>query len=118
MRALSTLLLVTAALTLGWIAYNATEASYVPPDPEAGLPRALPAAAPAGLELRRYAVDGMCCEGCVRKLYERLVAVTGVESAAIDFESGEAMVHVAASAPDAQLLAALNWDKYVAEPLP
>jgi uncharacterized membrane protein YraQ (UPF0718 family)/copper chaperone CopZ len=58
-----------------------------PPAPTA----ASPAAAPA-VNVHELAVEGMSCNGCVRKLDGRLRALAGVEDVLVELEPGRAVV--------------------------
>jgi hypothetical protein len=108
--------LLTAAGVLGAIALRAPEPTYVAPvqAAPAAIPLALEGAAPEGCELRTFAVDGICCQGCSSKLHGALLAVDGVRAAAVDPLKAEASAWVRSDVPVAALEAALTFDKYTA----
>jgi copper chaperone CopZ len=109
-------LLVLAAGVLGTIALRAGERDYVVPAKPvpASIPLALEGAAPEGFALRTLAVEGICCQGCSSKLFGALLAVDGVQAAAVDPLQAEASAGVRPDVPVAALEAALTFDKYTA----
>jgi copper chaperone CopZ len=111
------ILLLLAAAVLGTIAVRAREPDYVVPTrpAPASIPLALEGPAPAGFALRTLHVDGICCQGCSSKLFGALLAVDGVQAAAVDPLKEEASAWVRQDVPVATLEAALTFDKYSAE---
>lgn len=61
------------------------------------------------------AVEGMSCQGCVRKLQSKLSGVEGVRNAEVELEPGRARVQ--ANVPVSQLCAAVEDAGYKASPL-
>jgi len=57
----------------------------------------------------RLRVDGMTCQGCVRSVEGKLSALSGIASAHVDLEAGQAAVEYddARAQPD-QMIAALE----------
>jgi len=112
------LFLGSAAIVLGWIAVRAPEPTERPKwamgDEGPRVPLAIVGDLREGIVVRDLAVEGMCCDGCSRKLYEALLAVPGVEGAAVDFEGARAQAAVPADFDVARLEAALAFDKYSA----
>jgi copper chaperone CopZ len=80
----------------------------------ASIPLALEGAAPEGFALRTLAVEGICCQGCSSKLFGALLAVDGVQAAAVDPLKADASAWVRPDVPVAALEAALTFDKYTA----
>jgi copper chaperone CopZ len=120
---LALLFLGGAALILGWIAWSNptkhSEPTWIAGEGgEAQVPTHLIGALEGGLVQRSLAVEGMCCKGCTRKLYDALLAVPGVDRAAVDFEAGQATAAVPADFRAEELVRALNFDKYEAHLLP
>jgi copper chaperone CopZ len=117
MRSLFLLLFLAAGGWLGWVGLRAKPPSYVAPLARA--PVSLPAVLPPGEAVRRFAVEGMCCDGCALKLHGRLAAVSGVSAAAIDLGSATASVSARPTVPMDALLAALRAEpKYSVRELP
>ncbi len=118
MRPLSFLPVVVAAIVLAYVGHRAADPSYVPAtlasDVEL-LPTNLSGDLPEGMVVRSFHVTGMCCEGCVGKLYYALASVDGVREAAVDFHEGTAEAVVPPELDVENLLTALRFDKYSAE---
>ncbi len=116
------LLLGPAALVLGWIALRAPEPTELPKwtagEDGPRVPLAIVGDLAEGTVVRELAVEGMCCTGCSRKLYEALLAVPGVTRAAVDFEGARAQAAVPADFDVALLETALRFDKYDARFVP
>lgn len=116
MKYLSLLLLAAAGLWLGSVALHAKAPTYFAPATE--VPVELSGAVPDGCVVRRFEVEGMCCQTCPKKLYAALAAVDGVRESAIDFDERTVSAVVDAGTPVESLLAVLNTDKYSARVLP
>lgn len=116
MKHLPLALLIAAGIWLASIALRAKEPTYKAPERE--VPAQLSGAAPAGFVVRRFEVEGMCCRSCTRGLHERLLAVEGVQEAAVSFEASSAAALAPADLPAERLLEALNFGKYSARPSP
>ena len=115
MRHLPLLLVLVAGIALGLVALRADDPTYVVPGEGTGVPAHLPDAVAEGLVVQRFAVEGMCtCSGCPTTLYEALLAVTGVEHAAINPAIGQAKVQVALGTDPAVVAGALTFDDYSA----
>ena len=117
------MLLGAAAAVLTWIAYRSPAPTETPTwvadqAGQAQVPARLERAPSGGAVKRELAVDGMCCQGCTRKLYDALLALPAVEQAAVDFESGRALAVVPAEFDASELEQALAFDKYSARLLP
>jgi copper chaperone CopZ len=113
------LLVLVAGIAFAYVAARSPEPTYAAPTPEElaveqGAPRALTVAPSAGETVRAFDVEGMCCNGCTRKLHEALIAVPGVRDAAVDFHTGIAEAVVPESLDAAELGRALTFDKYTA----
>jgi copper chaperone CopZ len=106
--------LLVAGAALGTIAVRAKERSYVVPTRPApsAVPHALSGEVPPGCTVRRFDVEGMCCQGCAAKLHGALLALEGVREAALDSLAGTVEVVATAELADERLLAALTFDKY------
>ena len=119
MKILPLLPLVLAGAVLGYVGHRAGKQTYVPltlgAETEA-TPTAVTGEVPEGMVVQRFRVTGMCCEGCVGKLYSSLAAVDGVERAGVDFNAEIAEALVPVDTDLEPLLAALSFDKYAAEP--
>lgn len=120
MKTVSLLPLLLAAVVLAYVGHRAgAPSTYVPAslaaDHEA-IPNHLRGDVPEGMVVRSFHVTGMCCEGCVGKLYHSLAAVEGVHEAAVDFQAAKAEAVVPADFGVDTLLTALAFDKYTAEP--
>ena len=76
------------------------------------IPIAIVGEVPVGYGVRSFEVEGMCCVGCVRKLHDALVALPGVEKAAVDFETGKVSALALTDVADTDLAAALQFEKY------
>jgi len=117
MRHLPLLLLALAGAALGWIALRAPEPHYAAPAleedaPLPAVPLAIIGDVPAGYVVREFQVAGMCCQGCARKLHDALVALPGVQRAAVDVKSGKVSALAELAADPRTLSAALAFDKY------
>ncbi|MEM7515495.1 MAG: heavy metal-associated domain-containing protein [Planctomycetota bacterium] len=113
----------SAALILGTIAVRATgknvqaEKAFVLP-PDQPVPTVLVDQAPAGFVIRELEVEGMCCNGCPRTLYERVRNLPEVESAAVSFDDSLVQAVVPLDFPVSKLEEALASDKYKVAPRP
>ncbi|HVS17597.1 MAG TPA: heavy metal-associated domain-containing protein [Planctomycetota bacterium] len=111
-------LLLIAAAGLSWVLATRGERSFAAPateeSPVAPAPTVLVHGAGPGQVERAFDVAGMCCTNCTGKLHRVLVAVPGVREAAVDFESGTALVVVDEGADEAAVQAALAFGKYSA----
>ena len=121
MKIAPTLLLLAAAV-LGWIAWSAPGQDFdVPrPDeyvPDPAVPSTVSADIPEDYAVRTFRVEGMCCSGCTRKLYDALTDIEAVHAAAVDFEASLAKAVVPADFDIAVLATALELDKYTVKPL-
>ncbi len=118
MRAPSWIPLALAASALVLVVRNAGDPDYVAPTlaAQSAIPSVLSGDVPAGMVVKSFHVTGMCCEGCVGKLYHALAGVSGVREAAVDFYAARAEALVPAQQDVEGLLAALRFDKYAAEP--
>lgn len=87
----STLILFLAGAVLAWIAFTSegrqgpTAAGKLPLD--APIPTRLSGTIPAGYVERVFDVEGMCCNGCPRGLYEKVIGVEGVAEAAASYDT-------------------------------
>ena len=54
-----------------------------------------------------FKVDGLTCGDCSTKVVDALKAVSGVHAAAVDYQTGEALVSIDASQTDADALLAV-----------
>jgi len=120
---LSATLLLLAAAALFWIAWRSPEPPAftpleTPEEQEARppVPAALTGGPAAGLVRRVLDVEGMCCDGCRRKLHEAVVAVPGVAQAAVSLEDGSASVESSPDVTAERLATALSFGNYVARP--
>lgn len=117
---LSTLLLVLAGIVCGWIALATPGRTDWTAPPHLALdepvPATLPPALPEGHEAFVLDVDGMCCNGCPRKLYEKLMNVEGVVAAAVSFESRTAAAILPRDSDVAVLQRAIDSEKYTSTP--
>lgn len=113
-------LLLLAAGGLIWVLATRGAPTFVPPAEAqttyAPAPTVLVHGPAAGQVERDFDVEGMCCKGCTGKLHARLVALPGVHEAAVDFDSGTALVVADSELSVASLQAALTFDKYTATP--
>lgn len=118
MRHLHLALVLLSGLALAWVALNAKEPTSVVLQEGSGVPLTLPQALQEGLELQRFAVEGMCsCSGCPTKLYLALTSVEGVEHAAIDPVIKQAKVHAIHGTDPGTIEAALTFEDYSARQL-
>lgn len=111
------LLLVLLGGALGTVAVLARERSYEVPERPApqAIPVALSGEVPPGYAVRRFDVEGICCQGCASKLHGALLSVAGVREAAVDPLAHQAFALAPADLPDERLEAALTFDKYSAK---
>lgn len=117
MRTLLLLLILAAGAWLGYVGFTAEPPTYSPPPERA--PDQLSGAVPAGSVVRRFSVEGMCCESCPNKLFGKLEALAGVSEAAVDFDSATAQVVVAREVPVESIVAVLAAEpKYTVRALP
>lgn len=101
--------LVLAGCTLAYIGARDPEPTW---EPLVEVPTHV--SAPQGAEVVSVEVDGMCCAGCTRKLYDRLLEAEGVTAAAVRFEEGRAEAVVAPGTEPASIARVLTFDKYTA----
>jgi len=114
-RHLALVLLVVAALALGFVAVNAKEPTYEVPTRPAEIPFTLAGEpVPDGFALRTFAVEAICCQSCAGKLERALAPLAGVERVAVDPVRKEVQVLARAEVSPAELAAALTFDKYAA----
>lgn len=121
MKALFFVLLALAAAGALYVSRTASEQVFEQPDAQlvfAPAPQALLVGPGPGEALRQFEVANMCCTNCTGKLYASLLTVEGVRAASVSFEQSRADVVCDAGLSEAQLLSALNFDKYEAAPLP
>jgi len=109
------LALLAAGGVLLFIALRAEEPSYEVPVHAADIPLAIEGEIPPGFVVRRFAVEGMCCQSCAGKLERVLAPLAGVERVAVDPLRGEVQALVRADVESAALAAALTFDKYTAQ---
>ena len=119
MKLIPLLVLGSAALGLGWIAWRSPAPTEMPTwvaasDGEVHVPLAIVGELGPGLVRRDFKIEGMCCRGCTKKLYAALLAVPEVERAAVNFESASASAVVPRELEVARLAQALSFDKYSA----
>lgn len=119
MKYLPYVLLAGAALVLGYIAWRSPAQSERPKlvsaaDGSLQVPLAIVGTIPKGQIVREFAIEGMCCKGCSQKLYDALLAVPEVESAAVNFDAARAYALVPQSFDQARLCQVLTFDKYQA----
>lgn len=113
---IATVFLVLAAVVLGYIAFNTEgpkSSTWARPIGEQ-----LSADVPAGYEVLRFHVEGMCCESCPTKLREQLALVEGVVDSAVSFSASQAEAVVPVGFDATPLLSVLNQDKYTAQIAP
>ncbi len=117
MKALLALLAVAAAAT-AWVVGSRSAPTYAvprePPSAFAPAPAVLLSAPGPAEVVRRFHVEGMCCQGCTGKLHKAISSFPGVREACVDFESESACVIAAESVSTAELERALTFDKYQA----
>lgn len=117
MRFLPLILLLVAGVWLGYVGLRAAPPSFSVPDER--VPAHLSGEIPVGYLVRRFTIDGMCCEGCPKKLFAQVEALAGVREAAIDFEASTAEVVVSETVPVDAILAVLGAEpKYTVRALP
>ncbi len=115
-----TVIVLIAGAVLAWIAFSSAEQAE--PTRAAGLaldapvPGHLTAEIPAGYVARVFDIEGMCCNGCPRGLYEKVIGVEGVLAAAANFDEATVAAVVPADLPVAKLLSVLDSAKYTATP--
>lgn len=109
--------LLLVGLVLGWISISTDDPTFQI-EPERELPRQIPYAlsgeVPSGCVVRQLELEGICCKGCVGKLYVALSDVDEVQEAAIDPVLARAEAVVPADLDVALLESALTFDKYSA----
>ena len=114
MKHLPLLLVLTAGLALGFVAFNSKDPSYVVPGEGSGVPKRLPQLTD-GLVTQRFAVDGMCgCSGCPEKLYAAVRGTQGVVNAAVDPAIGQVSVQALPGTDPQTIVKALTFEKYTA----
>lgn len=122
MRPLLLLLILAAGAWLAYVGFSADEPTYVSPTVRAAHERApdrLSGEVPAGYVVRSFSVEGMCCEGCPKKLFGKLEALVGVNEAAVNLDAATAQVVVKADLPVESLVEVLAADpKYTVTALP
>lgn len=115
---ISTIILLLAGGVLAWIAITSesqdqsTRAAGLAAD--APVPTHLALEVPAGYVARVFDVEGMCCMGCPRSLYEKVIAIDGVAAAAASFDEQTVAALVPADFSVASLESVLDSDKYTA----
>ena len=113
-----TALVLLAGVVLGWIALRtdspSREVRARTLAPTEAVPNALSGAIPAGHVARVFDVEGMCCRGCPRTLYDKVVVLDGVVEVAASFDEGTISAVVPADLPVETLTAAFESEKYVA----
>ena len=116
MKPVGPVLLAIVGLVLGWIALAADSPSYDPPERvvPTTIPVSLSGTMPLGHVVRTFDIDGVCCEGCVGKLYGALQDLAGVREAAVDPVHSRAVAVVPLDFDVALLEDALTFDKYTA----
>lgn len=122
MPKLPSVLLASAAVVLGVIAWRAEERNYSPLSSEAiaaeqQVPTIIVDAPAPGFRLIDFEVEGMCCLGCSGKLHAALSAVPEVVAAAVDFDRARASAVVPEDFEADRLLTVLSRDKYSARVL-
>ncbi|MCB9916276.1 MAG: heavy-metal-associated domain-containing protein [Planctomycetes bacterium] len=110
MKHIPLLLLLVAGFWLGRVALRAGKADYHPV--LADVPHALRGDAPAGFRDLDIAIEGMCGPCCERTLYDKVLAVDGVECAAVSYDEEVVHVRYAADHDASALLAALTTDQH------
>lgn len=111
---IATILIAVAGIALGIIAWQGSGEETRAGDWSHPSIQRLPDAIPAGSEVLRFEVEGMCCDSCPVSLRERLAAVPGVSAAAVRFRDASAEAVVPRGADPRPLLEALNSEKYTA----
>lgn len=106
--------LILAGGVLGAIAVFAKERTYVVPEAAApaSIPLTLEGEVPAGFTLRTFDVEGICCQGCSSKLHGALMALEGLDAAAVDPYRKTVTALARADISNERLEAALTFDKY------
>ncbi|HED65701.1 MAG TPA: hypothetical protein ENJ09_09125 [Planctomycetes bacterium] len=113
-------LLLIAGVVLGWIALAADDPTFhveKPAEAPEVVPFELSGVVPAGFEVRDFAIRGICCNGCVGKLYMAAGEVAGVREVAVDPVEKQVEVVVEAGTDPALIVEALTFDKYTAQAL-
>jgi copper chaperone CopZ len=117
MKPVGPILVLLAALVLGWVAL-ATDTPTYGSEPVREAPETVPVAlshdVPEGHVVRSFDVDGICCAGCAGKLFVAVDDVAGVFETAVDPERKRVDAVVPESFDVAVLEAALTFDKYSA----
>lgn len=111
---LGVLLLLAAGATLGTIAVRAKEPAYVVPAAGDVMPLRIEGEVPAGLVVRTFQVEGICCPSCGSKLHRALASVEGIRKIAVDPGTKEVQVLVPPEVSPERLAAALTFDEFVA----
>ena len=109
------LALLAAGVVLTVIALRARAPTYEVPVHAADIPLAIQGEIPAGFVVRTFDVEGICCRSCAGKLERVLAPLAGVEQVAVDPLRKEVQVLARLEVESAALVAALTFDKYVAE---
>lgn len=108
------ILLAAAGGWLGYVALHATEPTYVPP--RDAPPTELTGEVPAGHVVRTLAVEGMCCSSCPGRLFDAILAIDGVQAAAVDAERSTVSAVVPEALDASTLASALTFGQYSARP--
>jgi len=114
----STIFLLLAGGVLAWVGFTAgpqdqpTRAAGLAPD--APVPAQLADEMPPGFVARVFDIEGMCCQGCPRTLYEKVIVIEGVHAAAASFEERTISAIVPAEFAVTELTTALDSNKYTA----
>jgi copper chaperone CopZ len=110
-------LILLAAGALVWVLDSRSEPTFAAPEEVqtyAPAPTVLLRSPAEGQVQTAFDVEGMCCTSCTGKLHARLVALPGVQEAAVDFETSSALVIAGAEVGVEDLQAALTFGKYSA----
>ena len=125
MKYLPITLLLLAGGVLAAIALSSEPADYVAPsleNPPAPIPTQLTGVVPAGHAVVKLEVDGMCCRGCPSTLYDALLALEGIDEAAVEFVASGVPGHIAVVAPEDfpvdRLTGAIASEKYTVRQMP
>ena len=117
MKPIGPVFLLLVGLVLGWISLSTDEPTFHI-EPEREIPTLIPyelsGDVPSGCVVRQLDLDGICCKGCVGKLYAALSDVDQVQEAAIDPVMARAEAVVPEDLDVALLERALTFDKYSA----
>jgi copper chaperone CopZ len=123
MKFIPLMILALTGGVLGLIALRAPAPSYVAPteryvEAHVPAPETITRDVAPGFVVRTFKVDGMCCQDCTGKIYERLKESPGVVDAAVSFDKGIAQVVVPKDADVGSLENAIHFEKYSARALP